>query len=911
MSITSENSQNIANDESFANELNIRILQHNCARSMQIMHACMKFAKIRANIVILQESWMRDENITILHSSFICIKSNIQKTQVRVLIFVAKNAREFICTSRSDIVNSKDIQAIMIVNDKISNEILLLNIYNEKAQNAEKKQSYTIERELAKIRLNDNQKVIIAEDFNVHHSWWNAKIANLIRTKALVNWVRMHDCNLINTLNINTYHSYFKRSSSVIDLAFASRSVQNYIKNWHVNEDADTEFDHEVILFMIVTEKMKVIENSLNASYNLQKVDWKKFNMHLQKTKNEMIIKMQRTINLETKVIYLIECIKNAVKLFVFKQQICAKSKLWWNDKLIKMQKALSSKKRIWKRCRTDDAWREVMRMRNSYHNAIKLIKNQFWINFLNKVKEKKVFQTYKFIKSRLIEKLLSIQNAQKKLKTEFNEKCKTFLKAMYSSSLKVQINENLLLNESIQWSRIIEKKIKHAINFSALRKALESDDISFVIVQRAYKSVSKIFNLMYLNLIENDYHSKIWREGTEIILKKPNKPNYSISKTYRIITLLNCLDKIAKKLIAMQLSYTAKTNDKLLNFDQMRGRKQRLTINAVLNLVHDAQMAKSRENTLTCLLLDVKDVFDHVTLKQLIKILIKQKISINLINWVKCFLQNRVIDLAFDEECQKSKEISTEISQESSISLILFLIYIRHLFSKIRARIENLQSLSYIDDVALYVEGKSIDKNVKKLKKTMKIAFTWANENAVQFDDSKFELIHFENHKATLDQTIMLLNDTVVKSKICIQWLEVWLNRKLNFKMHVQTKIVAVTRTLHSLFKLMNSEWELNAKSERQLYLACVTIISDYNVEIWWNNQKSHAIKFRKLQNAALWKILKAFWTSLIKVMQIEAEISSVKVRLNKKCKNYAIKIVELLKKHSTRKQTFILYSS
>ncbi len=73
--------------------------------------------------------------------------------------------------------------------------------------------------------------------------------------------------------------------------------------------------------------------------------------------------------------------------------------------------------------------------------------------------------------------------------------------------------------------------------------------------------------------------------------------------------------------------------NDKLLDFDQMRDRKQRSVINAVLNLVHDAQIAKSRENTLTCLLLDIKDVFDHMTLKQLIKILIKQKISINLIN--------------------------------------------------------------------------------------------------------------------------------------------------------------------------------------------------------------------------------------------------------------------------------------
>ena len=102
---------------------------------------------------------MKDENITILHSSFICIKSNIQKTQVKVLIFVTKNARKFICTLRSDIVNSKDIQAMMIVNDKIANEILLLNIYNEKAQNAKKKQSYMIEQELAQIRLNNDQKV--------------------------------------------------------------------------------------------------------------------------------------------------------------------------------------------------------------------------------------------------------------------------------------------------------------------------------------------------------------------------------------------------------------------------------------------------------------------------------------------------------------------------------------------------------------------------------------------------------------------------------------------------------------------------------------------------------------------------------------------------------------------------------
>ncbi len=271
--------------------------------------------------------------------------------------------------------------------------------------------------------------------------------------------------------------------------------------------------------------------------------------------------------------------------------------------------------------------------MWNLYHDVIKLIKNQFWINFLNNVEEKEVFQTYKFIKSRLIEKLFLIQNLQKELKIKFNEKCETFLKVMYLSFLKIQINEELLLNESIQWSKVIKEKIKHAINFSALRKALESDDMSFAIIQWAYKTVSKIFNLVYSDLIENDYHLKIWREGTRIILKKSDKLNYSILKTYRIITLLNCLNKVAEKIIAMKLSYTAEINDKLLNFDQMKDRKQRSAIDAVLNLVHDVQITKSQENTLICLLLDVKEIFDHVALKQLIKILIRLKISVNLIN--------------------------------------------------------------------------------------------------------------------------------------------------------------------------------------------------------------------------------------------------------------------------------------
>jgi len=62
------------------------------------------------------------------------------------------------------------MQAISITNNKIQREILLFNIYNEKLQNADDEQLYMIERELAKVMLNSEQKIIIVEDFNAHHS---------------------------------------------------------------------------------------------------------------------------------------------------------------------------------------------------------------------------------------------------------------------------------------------------------------------------------------------------------------------------------------------------------------------------------------------------------------------------------------------------------------------------------------------------------------------------------------------------------------------------------------------------------------------------------------------------------------------------------------------------------------------
>ena len=52
----------------------------------------------------------------------------------------------------------------------------------------------------------------------------------------------------------------------------------------------------------------------------------------------------------------------------------------------------------------------------------------------------------------------------------------------------------------------------------------------------------------------------------TLIILRKEEKSDYSVLKTYQIIMLLNCLNKISEKIIIIRFSKLAKVSDLLYN---------------------------------------------------------------------------------------------------------------------------------------------------------------------------------------------------------------------------------------------------------------------------------------------------------------------------------------------------------
>ena len=161
------------------------------------------------------------------------------------------------------------------------------------------------------------------------------------------------------------------------------------------------------------------------------------------------------------------------------------------------------------------------------------------------------------------------------------------FLKPL--SSALIQWN-GYLLSRTYDWPEITRVEIKRAIFLSSTKTTPGPDRLSYRILREAYITVLELFDFLYPILIENGYHPKCWKEATGVILQKPQntKPPYrdfALPKAYKIISLLNCLSKIAEKIVTKRLATIAEIKTVLHPY-QIGGRKQKSAIDAVMILI-------------------------------------------------------------------------------------------------------------------------------------------------------------------------------------------------------------------------------------------------------------------------------------------------------------------------------------
>src|SRR5438034_3486114 len=378
-------------------------------------------------------------------------------------------------------------------------------------------------------------------------------------------------------------------------------------------------------------------------------------------------------------------------------------------------------------------AKQEYHKARTNYYFEIKKAKLKCWNSFLENASGKEIFKAFQYTKQNKVEKLPILQyqseNIEEKAIT-FQNKCDAFLKTLFIKPPESTepVWTNYQESDNWIWPEVTKNEIKTAIFTSSTKKAAGPDTISFLILQKIYSTLEERFYKLYKALIQFGYYSKCWKEAVGVILRKENR-KATIPKSYRVVSLLNCMGKVAEKIIATRLSYIAETTD-LLEINQMGGRKQKSAIDAVITLVYDIQLAKYENKATSVLFMDIKGAYDHVSANHLLKICQKLKLLKSLYFWIRSFFQNRKIQLRFDGNIQEMTDINIGIPQGSPVSPILFLIYIRFLFNKRINTSERI--LSYLDDIGLAVSSNSIEENCQLLQKLAKDLLIKQDQNCM-----------------------------------------------------------------------------------------------------------------------------------------------------------------------------------
>jgi hypothetical protein len=261
-----------------------------------------------------------------------------------------------------------------------------------------------------------------------------------------------------------------------------------------------------------------------------------------------------------------------------------------------------------------------------------------------------------------------------------FHEKSKMFKSVFFSTSSSIELDDisRFCYFRFIEcFFSITKRKMLKII------KRIVFDKISnFVeIINKLFKNcafiVMQSLILLFVVCIQQTYHSKAFKKVNIITLKKIDKRNYTISKTYRSIVFLNIIEKILEFIMSKKISGITKTH--WLLFDTfMKCRKNR-SIETISNLfieqIHIVWKQKTNR-AIILLSLNVTNVFNTMSHIKLIHDMKKRKISSWIIDWINNFLLNRFTTFAMNRKMIESISLQIEVSQNFLFFSILYLFY-------------------------------------------------------------------------------------------------------------------------------------------------------------------------------------------------------------------------------------------
>ena len=215
--------------------------------------------------------------------------------------------------------------------------------------------------------------------------------------------------------------------------------------------------------------------------------------------------------------------------------------------------------------------------------------------------------------------------------------------------------------------------EITLALSTTSNKLAPGLSGINYQLLKWAFRSRPDRFVDLFNMAVSLGHHP--WSTALVVVIPKPAKPDYSLPKAYRPISLLECCGKLLEKIIAKRILNDIHLYD-ILPPTQFGSRDYHCAVDAALCLVHNAQAAIRASFVASVVLFDIQGFFDNINITCVIQIFRNRGFPPSLCDWVRSFLSDRNVQLSFNGMKSDPILLDHGTPQGSPLSPILSAIY-------------------------------------------------------------------------------------------------------------------------------------------------------------------------------------------------------------------------------------------
>jgi hypothetical protein len=225
-------------------------------------------------------------------------------------------------------------------------------------------------------------------------------------------------------------------------------------------------------------------------------------------------------------------------------------------------------------------------------------------------------------------------------------------------------------------------------------------------------------------------------------MIKKLDKPDYSLPKVYCPISLLECSGKLLKKVIAKWFNWEIEHHH-LIPMTQFGSCPHHNVVNTVATLVHYVQVTRAMGTTEALLLFDISGFFNNINPAYTTHTLCNMGFPPNICDWTHSFLIGHTASLNFESYTTDPFSITNGIPQGSPLLPVLLALYTALLLELSRSW-SFCDLTLYIDDRAIYATSATTSKATKMALQHFTLMYDWLTANGLKADPLKMELMSF-----------------------------------------------------------------------------------------------------------------------------------------------------------------------